>query len=208
MFWIFSRSTLLIRSLWAFSQEDLKKVVALSTTRQLRLMIMLICLNLPELAYFHIVLHGFFKALIFIGRGICIHSGRNSQDFRNTNLSLSQERLTFCFLLGNLGLIGFPFLGAFFRKHSLLEEIVGSFKSLLLISCLFFSFSLTVGYRIKLLAYAKARIKLPLKSGGERLFTMLPLIILTLLSLGGSFLENLEDFFVSPKLLRRDNKGK
>ena len=188
--------------MWAFSQEDLKKVVALSTTRQLRLMIMLICLNLPELAYFHIVLHGFFKALIFIGSGVCIHSGRNSQDFRNTNLSLSQKRLTFCFFLENVGLIGFPFLGAFFRKHSLLEELSISSISFLTISCLFFSFSLTVGYRIKLLTSTKTSINFSLKAGEERVITMFPLIILRLFSLRGVLLENLEEFFVSSKFIR------
>ena len=172
LFLIFSTITLLGSSLWAFSQEDVKKVVALSTTRQLRMIIILICLNLPELAYFHMVVHGFFKALIFIGRGVNIHSGRGSQDFRNTNLSLSQKSLTFCFFLGNIGLIGFPFLGAFYRKHSILGEIGETSKSLILILCLFFSFSLTVGYRMKLLFSAKASIRLPLKAGGEEIFTI------------------------------------
>ena len=209
-FWILSRVTLLRRSLWAFSQEDVKKIVALSTTRQLRLMIILVCLNLPELAYLHIVLHGFFKALIFIGRGVCIHSGRNSQDFRNTNLSLSQKRLTLCFFLGNLGLIGFPFLGAFFRKHSLLEEIRGSLslRSFILIICLFLSFSLTVGYRTKLLASTKATINLPIKAGGEGILAIFPLFLLTLFSLRGGLLRSIEDFLVSSKLLRRETLRK
>ena len=115
--------TLLARSTWAFSQEDVKKVVALSTTRQLRLIMIIIYLNLPELAFFHIILHGFFKAMIFIRRGVSIHSGRNSQDLRNTNMYAHQKTLLLAFTVGNLSLIGFPFLGAFFRKHSLLLEV-------------------------------------------------------------------------------------
>ena len=203
LFLVFSNITLFTSSLWAFSQEDVKKIVALSTTRQLRLIIILVCLNLPELAYFHMVLHGFFKALIFMGRRVCIHSGSNSQDFRNTNFSSSQKRLTFCFFLGNIGLIGFPFLGVFYRKHFILREIRETSKSLILILLIFFSFSLTVGYRMKLISSIKVRINLPLKAGGEKIFTMFPLILLLLVSLGGGILENLGDFFVSSKPLRR-----
>jgi len=127
---LFSGMTLLGSSFWALSQEDIKKVVALSTTRQLRLIIVLIYFNLTELAFLHIILHGFFKALIFMGRGVCIHSGGGGQDFRNTNLSSSQPSLTLCFLLGNLGLMGFPFMGASYSKHIILSELErGSYHS-------------------------------------------------------------------------------
>ena len=72
--------------------------------------------------------------------------------------------------------------------------------------CLFFSFSLTVGYRMKLLFSAKASIRLPLKAGGEEIFTIFPLILLSLLSLRGGFLENLENFFSSKSLIRDEKR--
>ena len=196
-----SAITLIARSFWAFSQEDVKKVIALSTTSQLRLIMLIIYLNLPELAFFHMVIHGFFKALIFIRSGVSIHSGRNSQDFRNTNVSKRQKTLFNCFLIGNIGLMGFPFFGAFFRKHSLLSELEQRTCSLFLIVILFFSFSLTIGYRFKLFFFLKNSFKFSSKSSGESLITMIPLLSLVFLSLRGGILENLLGFFISPKNL-------
>ena len=203
-----SSLTLFSSSVWALSQEDVKKVVALSTTRQLSLIILVIFLNLPELAFLHIVLHGFFKALIFIGRGVSIHSGRSSQDFRTTNISLGQKSLFRCFLLGNLGLIGFPFLGAFFRKHALILEIRNVSSSFFLMLIILTSFSMTIGYRLKLFFSIRFSQKLPLKKGGELGRTILPLFILSLLVLGRGLFEGLEKFHFSPKFIRLTYLGK
>ena len=203
-----SSLTLISRSFWAFSQEDVKKVIALSTTRQLRLIILIIYLNLPELAFFHIVIHGFFKALIFMGRGVIIHSGRSSQDFRNTNISASQKTLFNCFLIGNLGLMGFPFFGAFFSKHSLLSEMEQKTCSFFLIFLIFFSFSLTMGYSFKLFLSIKNSIKFSSKNRGEMVVTIFPIFILMIFSLGGGVSENFLSFFSSPKMLTLNEYSK
>ena len=201
LFGFLSRITLLGRSLWALSQEDIKKVVALSTTRQLSLIIVLIYFNLPELAFIHIILHGFFKALIFIRRGVCIHSGKNSQDFRDTNLSINQPSLSIRFLLGNLGLMGFPFLGAFYRKHIILLNLeLGAFSLIIIIS-VFLSFCFTIAYSFKIFLATKSTIKLSIKRRGEVILTILPLILLLILSLTGGLIENLEYFILNPKIL-------
>jgi len=202
--------TLLSSSAWALSQEDVKKVIALSTTRQLSFIMLLIYLNLVELAFLHIVLHGFFKALIFIGRGVAIHSGSNSQDFRRTGLHLSQKRLFLCFIVGNMGLIGFPFMGAFFSKHSFISEIVNQLRgSLFLFILIFFSFSITIGYRLKLFfSIKRGGLKLPLKNSGEELKTLLPIKILTLCSLTGGRVILFERFHSTSYLIRLERVGK
>ena len=176
-------------------------MVALSTTRQLSLIIVLIYFNLPELAFIHIILHGFFKALIFIRRGVCIHSGKNSQDFRDTNLSINQPSLSIRFLLGNLGLMGFPFLGAFYRKHIILLNLeLGAFSLIIIIS-VFLSFCFTIAYSFKIFLATKSTIKLSIKRRGEVILTILPLILLLILSLTGGLIENLEYFILNPKIL-------
>jgi len=112
---MFSSSITLIRSsYWAFSQFDLKKIIALSTTSQLRFMILIISIGYIELAYLHMLFHGYFKAILFMGSGVRIHSNRNSsQDLRNLSNSNRNPYLIVFFFLGNLGLIGFPFFGGF-----------------------------------------------------------------------------------------------
>jgi len=58
--------------------------------------------------------HGYFKAMLFIGRGVRIHSNRSSsQDLRNLSNSNRNPYLIVFFFLGNLGLIGIPFLEGF-----------------------------------------------------------------------------------------------
>nr|UMI39134.1 NADH dehydrogenase subunit 5 [Heterochaerus australis] len=202
--------TLLSSSAWALSQEDVKKVIALSTTSQLSFMMLLIYLNLVELAFLHMVLHGFFKALIFMGSGVAIHSGSNSQDFRSTGLHLSQKSLFLCFMVGNMGLMGFPFMGAFFSKHSFISEMVNQLSgSLFLFMLIFFSFSMTMGYSLKLFFSMKSGgLKLPLKNSGEELKTLLPIKILTLCSLTGGSVMLFESFHSTSHLISLESVGK
>merc|ERR1712117_135683 len=99
-----------------------------------------------------------------------------------------------CFTLGNLGLMGFPFFGAFFRKHLLIVSFCSlSGFGLFILGNLFFSFSLTIGYSLKSFFLISFGWKLPLKGGGEGEITILPLILLRLITLAfGGFLK---DFF-------------
>merc|ERR1712226_1202203 len=83
-----SSITLIASSYWAFSQFDLKKIIALSTTSQLRFIFLMISMGYIELAYLHMLFHGYFKAMLFIGRGVRIHSNSSSsQDLRNLSNS-------------------------------------------------------------------------------------------------------------------------
>jgi NADH:ubiquinone oxidoreductase subunit 5 (subunit L)/multisubunit Na+/H+ antiporter MnhA subunit len=75
-------STIVIAGIRAINECDIKKIIALSTLRQLGIIITRLGLGFPNLAFIHIALHALFKALLFIcaGRLITIHS--HSQDLR------------------------------------------------------------------------------------------------------------------------------
>jgi NADH-ubiquinone oxidoreductase chain 5 len=74
--------TIFISGIRATTECDIKKIIALSTLRQLGIIITGLGLNLPLLTYFHIVTHALFKALLFICAGTYINSHRHSQDLR------------------------------------------------------------------------------------------------------------------------------
>jgi NADH:ubiquinone oxidoreductase subunit 5 (subunit L)/multisubunit Na+/H+ antiporter MnhA subunit len=109
-----SSITLIASSYWAFSQFDLKKIIALSTTSQLRFIFLMISMGYIELAYLHMLFHGYFKAMLFIGRGVRIHSNSSSsQDLRNLSNSNRNPYLMVFFFFKSLGLMGIPFFGGF-----------------------------------------------------------------------------------------------
>jgi NADH:ubiquinone oxidoreductase subunit 5 (subunit L)/multisubunit Na+/H+ antiporter MnhA subunit len=66
----------------ATTECDIKKIIALSTLRQLGIIITSLALNLPGLTFFHITTHALFKALLFIGAGTFINFHYHSQDLR------------------------------------------------------------------------------------------------------------------------------
>lgn len=74
--------TLVIAGSAAIAEVDGKKIVALSTLRQLRMMMFALSIGLPEIAFFHLVSHAMFKALLFLCVGVVIHENRGFQDVR------------------------------------------------------------------------------------------------------------------------------
>lgn len=120
---IFGILTLLIAGLNALKEIDIKKIVALSTLRQLGLIVCSLGAGFFRLSFFHLILHAFFKALLFIRVGNMIHYSDDYQDLRKINFfeNFSSITLTFC-VLANLSLIGFPFLRGFFSKDLILEN--------------------------------------------------------------------------------------
>jgi len=116
--------TTFMARLSAFLESDLKKIVALSTLSQLGVIILSISLHLPILAFFHLIVHAFFKALLFIATGNVIHNSNDYQDLRrrggNTSpLPFNQSVI----VLTKISLCGIPFFSAFFSKEFVLESL-------------------------------------------------------------------------------------
>jgi NADH-ubiquinone oxidoreductase chain 5 len=117
--------TITISRLGAFYEIDLKKIIALSTLRQLGLIIISLGIGYYILAFFHLLTHALFKASLFLCAGRIIHSYKGRQDLRDLNGVVSSMPLTSsCLLICSLSLSGFPFLSAFFSKDKIIEEAV------------------------------------------------------------------------------------
>jgi len=66
----------------AYFENDFKKVIALSTLRQLGFMIIILRFGYRMLAYYHLLIHVIFKSILFMAAGVVIHIIKNTQDVR------------------------------------------------------------------------------------------------------------------------------
>ncbi|MCH2580360.1 MAG: NADH-quinone oxidoreductase subunit L [Planctomycetes bacterium] len=114
--------TALLAALIAFSQNDIKKVLAYSTVSQLGYMFLAAGMGAYSVAIFHVVTHAFFKALLFLGAGAVIHSLHHEQDMRRMGGLRRRLPWTFAlYLIGGLALSGFPLTAGFFSKDEILH---------------------------------------------------------------------------------------
>jgi len=106
----------------AITQNDIKRVIAYSTCSQLGYMFFACGVSAYSAGVFHLMTHGFFKALLFLGAGSVIHAMSNEQDLRNMGGIWKKIPATYAMMwIGSLALAGvFPFAG-FYSKDVILE---------------------------------------------------------------------------------------
>ena len=116
--------TCIFASSVAVFQNDIKRIIAYSTCSQLGYMFMAIGVSAYSVAYFHLLSHAFFKALLFLGAGSVIHSMSDEQDIKKMGGIYNRIPLTYTsMLIGSFALMGLPFFSGYFSKDLILEFI-------------------------------------------------------------------------------------
>ena len=115
--------TAILAATIAMTQTDIKRVLAYSTLSQLGYMFAALGVGAFTAAIFHLMTHGFFKGLLFLGSGSVIHSVEDEQDMRQMGGLSKKIPITYVtMLIGSFAIAGIPPLAGFFSKDEVLAE--------------------------------------------------------------------------------------
>ena len=114
--------TALLAAVLACAQDDIKRVLAYSTISQLGYMMTAIGAGFAAAGFFHLLTHGLFKALLFLGAGSVIHAVHSNDLPDMGGLAKKMPQTAIVFLVGTLSLAGIPLFGGYLSK----EEILGA----------------------------------------------------------------------------------
>jgi NADH-quinone oxidoreductase subunit L len=205
--------TALFAGLIAFTQFDIKKVLAYSTVSQLGFMIAAAGMGAYVAAMFHLITHAFFKALLFLGSGSVIHAMEHGhhhlhdgqddhhddhaaekfdpQDMRNMGGLWNRLPITkWVYLIGAIALAGLPIFAGFWSKDEILAH-AGEHNQvvyiLLTIAAFCTAFYMTRQYTMVFLG--KARHAAAEHASDSPPVMWIPLAILAVLSIVGGFLN-------------------
>lgn len=133
-------------------QNDLKKVIAYSTCSQLGYMVMACGVSNYSTSLFHLLNHGFFKALLFLSAGSVIHAVNGEQDMRKMGGLIRLIPFTYTMvLIGSLSLMAFPYLTGFYSKDLILELTYDKYYIVFAYWLGSFSALLTAFYSVRLI---------------------------------------------------------
>nr|YP_009306197.1 NADH dehydrogenase subunit 5 [Panaorus albomaculatus]AOP18554.1 NADH dehydrogenase subunit 5 [Panaorus albomaculatus] len=155
LFLMVSVLTMFMSGLGANYEYDMKKIIALSTLSQLGLMMSILFMGYSDVAFFHLLTHAFFKALLFLCSGLIIHCMNDTQDIRYMGGLINNLPYTsVCFSISNLSLCGLPFLSGFYSKDLILELMNMNMYNLYLYLLFYISIGLTASYSLRLIYYS------------------------------------------------------
>ena len=183
-------ATAVLGAIIALTQTDIKKVLAYSTVSQLGYMFLGLGVGAYNGAFFHVITHAFFKALLFLCAGSVIHALHHEQDMRHMGGLRKKLPVTFMtMLIGTIAIAGLPPFSGFFSKDEILAHVyvhdktmwaIGVFTAFLTAFYMFRMLFLTFSGKYRGTHHAEEKIHESPKS------MTIPLIVLAVLSaIGG-----------------------
>nr|UNO54217.1 NADH dehydrogenase subunit 5 [Dermacentor sinicus]UNO54282.1 NADH dehydrogenase subunit 5 [Dermacentor sinicus] len=190
--------TMLMAGINAFFENDLKKIIAFSTLSQLSMMMVVLSMNLTNLAFFHLIMHAVFKSMLFLGAGFVIHNLMGKQDIRMLSDFFSFSPLVLsCMLISFYSLMGIPFIGGFYSKDLILEYFLMKNFNLIVLVIFVSGVIFTFLYNMRLIYYMflKGTLANILIKINYDIFMKFPIFFLTFLLL---VVGNLLFWFIMP----------
>lgn len=169
---------------FALVEYDLKKIIAFSTLSQLGLIVLALGLGSTLAAFFHLLMHAIFKAIIFLVGGIVLGVSFGAQSLRFLKGSLLKHPFYLSvFVVATLNLVAVPFMRAYFSKHLILELFTTNPKVGLRIVLGFLRFITTWAYAGRTLHYLIRRVTPSLALKNNRIYVLVPLSVLVTLAI-------------------------
>nr|QUB07216.1 NADH dehydrogenase subunit 5 [Glottidia pyramidata] len=148
---VISGLTMVLSGLVALMEKDVKRIVALSTLSQLGFMFFCLGLGLYDVAYAHMITHALVKALLFVCVGRTIEQNSHCQHVNLLGGSLTRSPVCFGFMMFSLfGLMGLPFLGAYFTKHAVLVSLKSCNIPIIISFIFYLGSALTIAYSVRI----------------------------------------------------------
>ncbi|SEM01723.1 NADH dehydrogenase subunit L [bacterium A37T11] len=186
-------ATALLAAAIALTQNDIKKVLAYSTVSQLGYMFLGLGVGAFTGAFFHVLTHAFFKALLFLGAGSVIHAMSDEQDMRSMGGLKKKLPITYItMLIGTIAISGIPPLSGFFSKDEILAHAFVQNKVLWVLGFIGALFTAFYMFRMLFLTFfgefrgSKEQAHHLHESPGSMTF---PLIVLAILAAFGGLLN-------------------
>ncbi|WP_075433724.1 NADH-quinone oxidoreductase subunit L [Buchnera aphidicola] len=144
--------TILISSLSAIFEKNIKRILAFSTMSQIGYMFVALGSNNVKGAFLHLVSHAFFKSLLFLSAGSIIKHVNNEQDiFKMGGLYKKIPFVYITFLIGSVSLVSLPFItSSFYSKGDILFHLMHR-RELWLIVCCFLGVFFTSIYSLRMI---------------------------------------------------------
>src|SRR6202171_3736585 len=154
--------TALLAAVLACVQTDIKRVLAYSTVSQLGYMMAAMGAGFAWAGFLHLLTHGLFKALLFLGAGAVIHAVGTNDIFAMGGLRRRMPQTFIVFVIGTLSLAGIPLFARFFSKEEILGAVLaGGFPvpfAMLLLSAFLTAFYM---FRVVFVTFAGVPAALP-----------------------------------------------
>nr|QHH25554.1 NADH dehydrogenase subunit 5 [Leucauge celebesiana] len=182
---LISSFTALYASMSASWEQDMKKIIALSTLSQISMMMFAISMGYINLAFLHLIIHAMFKSMMFLCAGILIHN-YSYQDMRHIgSLMKNSPLITTIMGLSTMALMGLPFTSGFFSKDPIIEMLIEKNMLSILSMLMIMSIGMTSAYSVRMIKLSLSNFikSNPDSTWKSENFSELPILIMAPTSL-------------------------